>query len=385
MRKAPRVVLFLRATRGFDRGMLAGITRYTMLHGPWTFYRQPHGYLRPESRVDVQELQAWKPDGMFCSVEQLDRFAIFRVPMIAYNVNEYHGYVPAILSGDPEAGTMAAEHLLRLGHRHFAFCGYANIRWSCERCKAFCAVIEAAGFRVAIYGPHGRAQADWAQEEPQVRHWLQSLPKPVGLLCANDDRAESVLEMCPVLGYSVPEDISIIGVDDDQYVCELQNPPLSSIGMASDRAGYEAAALLERMIRGEERMVGQRILAPATGVTVRQSTSVLMVRDSEVRNALRFIRENANWAVRVADVVRASPLSHRALNERFHAELGCSIKRQLTEARVAYISRLLLQTSTPIREIAVAAGYEDDRHFARYFKRATGMTPRAFRRKYVLP
>ena len=126
-----------------------------------------------------------------------------------------------------------------------------------------------------------------------MRQWLETLPKPIGMLCANDDRAASILETCHVFGYGVPEDVSVIGVDDDQYVCELQNPPLSSVRMASDQAGYEAAALLDRMIHGEERMSGQRIMAHATGVTARQSTNVLMVRNADVRKALRFIRENA--------------------------------------------------------------------------------------------
>ena len=185
--------------------------------------------------------------------------------------------------------------------------------------------------------------------------------------------------------YGVPEDISVIGVDDDQYVCELQNPPLSSVGMASEQAGYEAAALLDRMMRGEQRMAGQRIMAHATGVTARQSTDVLMVRNTDVRKALRFIRENVGRPIRVADVVKATDLSHRTLNEQFHSELGCSIVTQLTRARIDYIARLLTDTEMRIHEIAAMVGYEDDRHFSRYFKRATGLTPQAYRRKHTPP
>jgi LacI family transcriptional regulator len=218
-----------------------------------------------------------------------------------------------------------------------------------------------------------------------VRHWLESLPKPIGMLCANDDRAASILEACHVLGYGVPEDVSVIGVDDDQYVCELQNPPLSSVRMASEQAGYEAAALLDRMIRGEEKMGGQRIMAHAAGVTVRQSTSVLMVRNADVRKALRFIRENAARPIRVADIVKATGLSHRTLNDQFQSELGCSIIKQLTSARIACIARLLTETEMRIQEIATVVGYEDDRHFSRYFKRATGLTPQAYRRKHAPP
>jgi LacI family transcriptional regulator len=307
------------------------------------------------------------------------------VPLIAYDVNEYSGPVPRVLSEDCEAGELAAQHLLDLGHRHFAFCGYGGIRWSRERCQAFRTLVERSGYTVEVYRPRSRRLVAWAKEEPYVRRWLESLPKPIGMLCANDDRATSIQETCRGLGYGVPEDVSVVGVDDDQYVCGLQNPPLSSVRMASDQAGYEAATLLERLMRGDDTMSGQRILAHATGVTPRQSTNVLMVGDPEVRKALRFIRENAGRPIRVTDVVRVTDLSHHTLNDRFHAELGCSLIKHLTHGRVAYISRLLTETEMRIHEIASVVGYEDDRHFSRYFKRATGLTPQAYRRKHSPP
>jgi LacI family transcriptional regulator len=333
----------------------------------------------------MKELRDWKPDGAICRVAQLDEFSQLGVPLIAYDVNEYSGPVPRVLSDDLEAGRLAAQHLLDLGHRHFAFCGYSGIRWSRERCQAFRTAVERAGYTLDVYRPRSRKPVSWAKEERYVRRWLESLPKPIGMLCANDDRATSIMETCRTLGYGVPEDVSVIGVDDDQYVCGLQNPPLSSVRMASDQAGYEAAALLERLMRGSATMSGQRILAHATGVTARQSTNVLMVRDPEARKALRFIRENAGRPIRVTDVVRVTDLSHHTLNDRFHSELGCSLIKYLTRARVAHISRLLTATEMRIHEIARVVRYEDDRHFSRYFKRATGLTPQAYRRKHSAP
>ncbi|TVS16682.1 MAG: helix-turn-helix domain-containing protein [Planctomycetaceae bacterium] len=385
MHNSPRIILLLEATRGFDRGLLSGVARYSALNGPWTFYRRPHGYLKSKPRLDLKELEAWKPDGGIAPVTQLDELSRLHVPLIGYDVNEYSGSVPCVLSEDFEAGRLAARHLLDLGHRHFAFCGYSGIRWSRERCQAFCELVERAGCSVAVYRPLGRRPMAWAKEEAHVRHWLETLPKPIGMLCANDDQAASILETCHGLGYGVPEDVSVIGVDDDQHVCELQNPPLSSVRMASEQAGYQAAALLERMMVGREQASGQRIMAHATGVTARQSTNVLMVRHADVRKAVRFIRENAGRPIRVSDIVKATSLSHRTLNDLFHAELGCSIMKQLTNVRIAYISRLLTETKMRIHEIATTVGYEDDRHFARYFKRTTGLTPQAYRRKHSPP
>jgi LacI family transcriptional regulator len=385
MQRVPRVLLFIDISRGFGRGMLSGITRYAALHGPWTFYHNPPGYLKPNARFRPKQLAAWKPDGIIYSMAQFGDFSSLGVPLIAYEHNTYTGPIPCIRSNDTEVGRLAARHLLDQGHRQFGFCGYNGFTWSTERCEAFCGAIEEAGGRVEIYRSTGRRYTPEAKEEARIREWLKALPKPIGVLCANDDRAESVLQACAALEYGVPEDVSVVGVDDDEYVCELQNPPLSSIRLATEQAGYQTAALLHRMMHGEEIMSGQRITAQATGVTPRQSTDMLMVRHADVRKALRFIRENVNRAIRVTDVVRATGLSHRGLNDRFNAELGCSIVEQLTRARTAFICRLLADTDMQIQEIAKAVGYEDDRHFSRYVKRATGLTPQAYRRKILLP
>jgi LacI family transcriptional regulator len=139
------------------------------------------------------------------------------------------------------------------------------------------------------------------------------------------------------------------------------------------------------MIRGTEQMAGQCIVAPTAGISVRQSTDVLMVQNPEVRKALRFIRENVNRPIRVADVVRATTLSHRYLNEQFQKELGSSVGKQLTRARIDHLCRLLSDTDMRVQEIASTIGYEDVRHFARYFKRSTGLTPQAYRRKMSPP
>lgn len=385
MHPIPKILMLIDISRGFGREMLSGISRYAALHGPWTFYHNPPGYLDPMTRFDPEQIAALGPDGIIYSMVRLKEIPVLDVPMIAYEHNTYAGSIPCVYSDNAEAGRIAARHLLDLGHQQFAFCGYGGLSWSAERCEAFCAAIEEAGASVEIYRPKGKLCSSSIKEDASIREWLQALPKPIGMLCANDDRAETVLQICATLEYCVPEDVSVIGVDDDEYVCERQNPPLSSIKFATDQAGYQAAALLHRMMQGKEKMAGQRIHAQATGVNPRQSTDVLMVRHADVRKALRFIRENVNRPIQVKDVVRATGLSHRGLSDRFHAELGCSIVDQLTRARIAFICRLLTDTDMQVQEIARAVGYEDDRHFSRYVKRATGFTPQAYRRKFVLP
>jgi LacI family transcriptional regulator len=383
VRHTPRIILFLDASRGFGRGILSGIARYSSLNGPWTFYRKPPTYLTSGSGFNLKELKAWNPDGIICSIAHAQNLSSLRVPMIGYDPGKYTGRIPYVTSNHDEAGRLAARHLLDLGHRHFAFCGYASLGWSKQRGDSFCETIKNAGFDVDVY--QNAAKISWSKEEPLVEEWIQSLPKPVGMFCVNDDRAASIMETSRVLGFGVPEDISIIGADDDEYVCELENPPLSSVCISSEQAGYEAAGLMHRMIDGRERMEGQRIIAHASGITARQSTDVMMIQNEEVRKALHFIRENANQPIRVADVVKASSLSHRALNQQFYAELGNSICKQLVRARIDYICRLLADTDMQVQEVAFTVGYEDYQHFSRYFKRATGLSPKAYRRKISPP
>ncbi len=382
--QSPRIILFLDASRGFYRSMLSGIAHYSALNGRWTFFRKKPDYLISEETIDLKELKDWKPDGVICSITQAKELSQLNVPIVGYDPGNYKGRIPCILSDDRETGRLAAQHLLELGHRNFAFCGFNSLQWSRDRCRNFCSEVEKAGAKVCIFAGYGNTTT-WLKEESSIREWIQSLPKPIGMFCCNDDRAASVVEDCLDLGYSVPEDISIIGADDDETICELANPPLSSVRLSAKKAGYEAARLMRLLILGKEKMKGQRIIAPSAGIAVRQSTNVLMVKNIEVRKALRFIRENMNRPIQVSDVVRVTGLCHRSLNNQFHSELGASISKHVTRARIEYISHLLTDTDMRIQEIAANVGYEDDRHFSRYFKRATGLTPKSFRRKMSPP
>ncbi len=374
-----RIILFLEPNRGFGRGMLKGIARYSALNGPWTFYRKPPDYLTASPEYDLNELKSWEPDGIVCSIDQAAELRRLKVPMIGYNPVNYRGCIPCVDSDDAEAGRIAAQHLLDCGHRSFAFCGYDSRPWSQLRARTFRETIEQAGGTLHCY-KQSKAPVSRIKEEPVLKQWLHALPKPIGVFCANDDRAATIMELCRVLGFGVPEDLSIIGADDDEYICELQNPPLSSVQIAAEQAGYEAAQLLHEIMEGHASMDGQRISARAVGVTARQSTDVLMVQNEQVRKALQFIRENVNKPIQVRDVVNATGLSHRSLNDQFHSALGGSIIKQLTRARIDYICRLLITTDLCVYEIANTVGYRDERHFSRYFKRATGFTPQAYRR-----
>jgi LacI family transcriptional regulator len=380
-----RILLLLESARGFDRGLLKGISRYSALHGRWTFYHRPPAYLSRRGGLDLEELKRWRPDGVICPVEQAEALARLKVPMVCSDPGHYQGDLPCIVSEDDGIGEQAARHLLETGHRHFAFCGIGRLPWSSARGERFREVVEEGGYAVDRFREGGQ-RVSWGREQERIRIWIDRLPKPVGLFCANDDRAASILEVCLDLGLNVPDDVSLLGADNDELLCELANPPFTSIRISSAQAGYDAADLLAGLIHGkQDPRGGQRVVARAAGVVTRQSTDILMVMNPALRKALRFIRDHAAQPIQVADVVREAGLSHRALNESFQKELGSSIGKALTRARIQHISHLLMDTELQVQEVAAAVGYDDVRHFSRYFKHSTGMTPLAYRRTMLAP
>jgi LacI family transcriptional regulator len=387
MNSSPRVILIPDSGREFGRGVLKGIARYSALHGRWSFYYRAPRYLTNRSGLDLAELKDWKPDGIICSLAQAEHLQKLGVPIVGFDPGNYDGPIPCITSDDATIGRLAAQHLMDQGHRHFAFSGYGDLCWSESRRMSFRECLREAGHSPDAVAtmPSRKSTTTWSKEESVVRDWLRQLPKPVGIFCANDDRAASIADVSRVLGFSIPNDISIIGADNDEIICDVMNPPLSSVRILSDQAGYEAAALLGRLIRGEAKSAGQRIPAPAAGVIARQSTNLMMIQNANVKKALQYIINQINEPLRVSEIVAHSGLSHRSLNDLFHAELGLSIGGYVTKARIEHISRLLVETDLQIQEIAQAVGYEDDRHFSRYFKRSTGTTPRAFRRRLKTP
>ncbi len=380
MKRLPKVILLLEATRGFDRGLLRGISRYASLHGPWVFYREPPEYLQVgRSRSTLTEMKDWGAAGMICPAVRLREARELGVPCVIYGVNEDIPDFASIVSDNPGAGRLAARHLWETGLRQFAFLGLEGMRWSDQRGESFRREITKLGGSVHWFQFPRRSSGG---EESFLRKGLKSLPRPAGLFCANDDRAAVIAERCRVLGFRVPEDFAIIGVDNDEFVCELGHPALSSVAMRTEQAGYQAAKLLARLMSGREKMKGQKIIAHAEGVVVRQSTEVLATDDEGVGDALRFIRQNRNRLISAGEVVEAVKVSHRTLNDHFHAALGHSILQEINRIRTQHIARLLMETNLSVKQIARSLGYSTNAHIARYFKRVTGLTPLDYRRKH---
>jgi len=376
---APSVFLFVETSREFGRGLLNGIARYSRLHGPWRVYRQSAGLESP-----LPQWRDLKIDGAIVrDGNMVGDLLKSGMPLIfAQHTRERYAPYPAIITDSAEIGAMAAAHFLDRGFEHFAYCGLDEFVWSRLRGRHFGERLEQSGYEADVYRqPKARAKRAWKSEQPLIAEWLESLPKPLALMCCNDDRALQVIEACKLADLYVPDQVAVLGVDNDVLICDLADPPISSIALNTEGAGHEAAELLEQLMNGAP-MAGQQIRVQPTHIATRMSTDMLAVADVEVAAAVRFVRQNPNRMMQVNDVVEATNVSRRVLEKRFKATLHRSVYQEIRRVRVNYIIGLLVGTDMSITEIALKSGFDGVEHISRYFRKETGTSLREYRKRH---
>ncbi|WOO41356.1 DNA-binding transcriptional regulator [Rubellicoccus peritrichatus] len=386
---APRIALLMEGTRNYERGLLRGIAKYTNLHGPWQFYR--HVPYLPDQHVSPVELvRTWQPDGLIIrESEHYDELLDLPMPVMYVPTTEPRSGLSNIVVNDYAVGRMAAQHLYESGLRHFAFCGMnALFFWSRLRCEGFCETLSEYGHEVSIFeSSQGDEFLNRNDEFETLQQWLRDLPSQTGLMVCTDDFSLLVQEACLAVGRSIPEEIALIGVGNDEAVCDLTTTPMSSVSLNTERAGYDAAEQLARQLsRGTRRSHKQtkpvNVVVEPLRVVARRSTDATLTFDPDVSTAIAFINERINYPIEVNDVVNAVSLSRRALYDHFKSVTGQTISAYIRERRVEHFARLLLETNLTIAEIAYAMGYDTDTNIARLFQKTRGMTPHAFRRKF---
>jgi LacI family transcriptional regulator len=293
---------------------------------------------------------------------------------------------PSITTDDRAVAGLAVAHFLERGFRNFAFCGFINADYSDNRSRAFARLVEEAGFACHIYQPcrkHRPAGTTALEQgglvaEAEVAHWVQALPRPVGLMACNDIRGQQILNACRDAAIAIPEDVAVLGVDNDDVLCDLSNPTMSSVIPDTRRIGFEAAAMLERMIGGEPPPT-KATLIPPLGVVTRRSTDVLAIEDRDLAAAMRYIREHACEGITVEDVLAHVPLSRSVFERRFDRLFGRTPKAEILRARLDRLKQLLAETEMPLKQIAVKVGFEHAEYMNVFFKERTGLTPGQYR------
>lgn len=385
MKKIPKVILLTETTHAYGRGLLRGIAKYSKLHGPWSFYRERpfYGHFK-QFKSRVSEFKKINADGIIIrepSVDQIEQFMKLGIPLII-SPNLMDPKIPTVLTNAEKIGQLAAEHLLDRGFKHFAYCGFEEMQWSKNRYEYFANKIDQKNYKVdTFFATIKKSINPTEKDQAKLAHWLQSLPKPVGLLACNDDMGRIILDACKSSGFSVPEQIAVVGVDDDELTCELTDPPLSSIALHAEKAGYDVAELLDRLMHGEK-MNGQVIMQDPSHVVTRQSSDVVAVNDLDVAHALVYIREHYKDPITVDDVANEVHLSRRHLYKKFMETLGHSVHKEIKNMRINHICRLLVESDLSIYQITMSLGFTGIEHIARYFQNEKGIGPQEYRNKF---
>lgn len=371
-----KIILLLETSRAFGRQLIIGITKYAKLHGPWSFYKEPI-----DLKSSIPHLTNWKPDGIIMRDTLISKelLKLKKPTILAIHDSRYPKNLPVIKTDSVAIAKMAAEHFIEKGFKNFAFCGFDEYDWSEGRKFYFNKFINEAGYKAYNYiSPKGK-KSYWKNEQKNLINWIKSLPKPIGIFACNDDRGQHILEVCKLINLKIPDDVAVIGVDNDPMVCELGDPPLSSIALNVEAAGYNAAKLMDYMIE-KNKLTGEHILVSPTHIVQRQSTEIIAVEDPEVAKAIKYIKENAKNKILVEDVVKATCLSRRTLERRFKQILHRSIYSQIQHTRIELISKLLIETDLSISQITSLFNFTDVEHISRYFKREKGIGLREFRK-----
>lgn len=380
-----RVMVLIETSRAFGRGLLRGVNLFNAEHGRWSIFFQPHGIHEPLPAWT----KTWTGDGILARIfDRKTAQSLCRLgrPMIDLRGEFADLAVPFVGVDNRAVGQLAADHLLERGLRHFAFCGLppGSPRYRAMRCDPFVARVRSAGGTVHVFPIANEAAAEtWDQEQDRLADWAASLPKPVGIMACQDDSGLQLIDACRRANLRIPDDVAVVSVDNDELQCLACNPPMSSVDLAPERVGYEAAAVLERMMNGEAAPSMPVLLTPGE-VVVRRSSDILAIEDDDVAAALRHIRQHACEGLRVGELAAAIPLSRHILERRFGELIGRSPKAEITRVQLEQAKRLLATTDLTLSAVATKSGFRDAGYLCQVFAAKLGLTPGAYRRQAII-
>ena len=392
---APTKMLLLLESGGEHcRGLCRGIAKYSRLHGPWMFYRERQPYWPKENffstknkKIAMDYIEHIKPDGIIMGFSKfIEDIVATGVPIISHlSYTEDCSNVPNIVSDNLAIAKLAVEHFLSRGFKNFAYFGNEPYYYSVDRGEKFAQLISDAGFQTHVYinpKPSVRRKSDWFTKQRLLAEWVGQLPKPIAIMANNDEGASEILFACNMASVQVPEQVAILGVDNDEFICDLSQLPLSSICINSERVGYETAQLLDDIMAGKKKMANQQIVVKPSHIIVRHSTDTIAIEDADIATAVHFIRNNPKKLIGVDDVAAAAAMSRRNLQRRFQAALGRSVIDEIKHVRIETAKSHITETDLSIAKIAEILNFSSTKHLSRFFKHETGMTLKECRTKY---
>jgi LacI family transcriptional regulator len=380
MKVRPQVgIIPMKTSAAHANSILIGLAKFQARHELWQMQYEGETERFTHLRIEM--------DGLLAAVDSRpdtwDLLATVRCPIVNIAADILEGPLkerfPRILPDEEAVGKLVAEHFLARCFKHFAFQGIGNFRFSQLRQRGFVDTLAQAGFTCQEYIPEG---LDWdsAAQAPVREKWLHELARPCGIFAADDARAYHLVQSCQSVGIRVPEDVAIVGVNDEEPRCQMANPQLSSVGLDGERAGWEAATLLARLMAGEP-SPEEPILVPPKGLVTRRSSDFMMIDDVEVRTAMRFIWDHAAEPLSVADVVGHVPLCRSQLERRFRKATNRTLQEEISRVHVDRAKQLLQYSDLSVAQVARSSGFTSPQRLAEAFHKAFTITPTAYRRR----
>lgn len=384
--RVKRVALLLESDMAFDRAIARGVGQYIHSHTGWIIL------MDPMTEASLDSLKHWAPDGIIASIRLpaiREIAAETDIPIVgfgSYSEKEDGDLkFPIVSSNQTEIGRMAARHFINKGLRNFAFCGGTERElWCQQRREGFMSELAQHGFECADYRPDADSTASMPSAIASLANWLESLAKPTGVFVFFDGWARWVLDACVLQDLHVPQEVSVLGVDNDRWLCELSQPRLSSIDANVETAGYTAADILNNLMAGQPGPAGVSYIDPAT-VEERDSSSYLAFEDPQVAFAIRYIKEHACDPIAPTDVLKVTGMSNSTAYRKFMKSLGRSIHDEIQRVQLERVRHLLTSTNLNVTEAARQAGFENMRYLTKLFRDATGLTPTEYRRSQSTP
>jgi LacI family transcriptional regulator len=379
-----KVLVLIDASTEFSRRFLTGIIRYANEIGSWTFYRLPTYYktLYGERGV-LDQIKEWGIDAVIAQWEHEEiRFLEkLNIPVFLQNYKEDADWFSKIAGNYMEVGAMAANFFVKRRFENFAFYGDKDFLWSKGRAEGFRLEVEKLGGNYFYFESEYLINSKWGRSHIELSNWLVALPKPVALFACDDYFALQVSEMCKINNIDIPNDLSLLGVDNDEFICKLSYPSISSIITNDEEIGYETGKMLYQLIIKKEN-IPFNISKKPIRIELRQSTEKYNITNPHIQDIIHYIENNIALGLSIDELTSLVPLSRRNLERKFKEATGIAIYQFVLEKKIEYISKELLTTKKSLLDIAIETGFNDEGSVYRLFKKGTGYTPMNFRKKF---
>jgi LacI family transcriptional regulator len=378
--KKPHVLLIFLTRFEESTAMLKGIAHFERTHHLWTAFHDDQAV----SETDPRWIRNKRWHGVISrhtTPELVGACAELQIPLVDLNDVEPYPGVPKIRPDNVGIGHLGAEHFIERGFKNFGFAGFTDLMWSRERRDGYMEAVRLAGHECALFDVKypGDTTPSWVEQQiSKLASWLEALPKPIGLMGCMDLRAQQLISAAHAADLLVPEEIAVLGANNDPIRCELADPALSSVAPNAYQSGYRAAALLSDMLAGRKVKSYDMRIEPI-GVVTRHSTDVLAVNDRNVVSALSFIREHACTGITVEQVLQHAHVSRSQMERKFRQHIGRSPQAEIRRVQLRKIRQLLLETDFPLKRIAELTGFEHMEYMCVLFKRLSGTSPGAYR------